>query len=355
VLGELQTLDREAGLDPFLLVFDRNPKEFEKRFESNISHEVLHRSETLAFYRALTRINRQDRIRLVHAHNLYSAALAISARPRYGYKVVLDLHGRIPEEYVYLGKGGRASRRLLEALERWCVMRSDHVVAVSHKLSDYLASRYRRAQKKISVIPCCVDESLFKWDIERREVVRRSMNLSDKFVCVHLGSFFEWYDPEMISRVFQQIQSRKNAHLLVITGDAEKTRSYLSARLPDSAFTVRSAAHEEVPGLLNASDLGLLLLRSSPNIKTSSPAKFAEYLNSGLPVFITPDVGDFSEMIAREGVGTVVGSAAGMHELSFADRVSAQRAQVAAACVAAGRQLTWQAFSASWSKIVASK
>src|SRR6185295_17866538 len=197
-----------------------------------------------------------------------------------------------------------------------------------NKLSDYLTTRYTRAQKKISVIPCCVDESLFKWDVERREAVRRSMKLSDKFVCVHLGSFFEWYDPEMISRVFQQIQSRKNAHLLVITGDADKTRDYLAARLPDSAFTVRSAAHEEVPGLLNASDLGLLLLRPSPNIKTSSPAKFSEYLNSGLPVLITPEVGDFSELVQANGLGAIV-SPEGSFDTSIAGRVLSGRTQFA--------------------------
>ena len=47
----------------------------------------------------------------------------------YRYKVILDYHGRIPEEYVYLGKGGEPSRKALEGLERWTVTNSDHVVA----------------------------------------------------------------------------------------------------------------------------------------------------------------------------------------------------------------------------------
>jgi hypothetical protein len=142
--------------------------------------------------------------------------------------------------------------------------------------------------------------------------------------------------------------------LLVITSDVEKTSAYLASRLPPGTFLVRHAAHEGVPGLLNASDLGLLLLRPSPNIKTSSPAKFAEYLNCGLPVLITAEVGDFSGMAANAGVGAIVGRD-GSFETSILDRAIANRGQIAAECTAAGRPLTWQAFSATWSRIASSE
>jgi len=353
VLGELQTLDRQSALDPYLLVFDRNPAEFEKTFHKNVPYRILHRSDVLQFYRTINQLSRETRVCVIHAHNLYSAALALSGRWRYGYRVVLDYHGRIPEEYVFLGKGGQTSRRLLEILERWCVRHSDHIIAVSSKLAEYLVRRYRIKPEKVSVVPCCADESIFKWDDARREAVRQRLQLSNKFVCTHLGSFFEWYDPDRIIGVFQQIQNRTDSHLLVITGDSEKAAGFLSTRLPANTFTVRRAAHDEVPGLLNASDLGLLLLRSSPNIKTSSPAKFAEYLNSGLPVLITPEVGDFSDLVAAEGVGTVVDTMSGRFDMSLVDRTKEDRSGLAAKCIAAGHQLTWQAFSSTWLQIVA--
>src|SRR5262249_631973 len=154
----------------------------------------------------------------------------------------------------------------------------------------------------------------------RRDAVRREMNLSNKLVCTHLGSFFEWYDPEMIINVFQQIRTQADSHLLVITAESEKTQPYLSARLPPNTFPVRPPARDEVPGLLNASDPRLLLLRCSSNIKTSSPVKFAEYLNCGLPVLISPEVGDFSELVAQEKVGAIVDGARGTFEASVLNR-----------------------------------
>jgi glycosyltransferase involved in cell wall biosynthesis len=350
VLGELRTLDAEDQLDPFLLVFDRKPAEFERAFQGAAPYRVLDRSAAWQFHTALAELAQLKPLRLVHAHNLYSAALALSLRWRFGYKVLLDYHGRIPEEYVFLGKGGPSSRHALELLERWCVTRADHVAAVSNKLADYLIGRYPVSPDTVSVIPCCADASIFKWSPERRAALRASMSLSNKFVCVHLGSFVEWYDPDSIADAFRQIQARTDSHLLVITHDTERAQAYLSAHFPSHAYTVRSATHAETPDLLNASDLGLLLLRSSPNIKTSSPVKFAEYLNSGLPVLISPEVGDFSELIAREQTGAVMDGR--NFDARLVDRVRQQREQMASRCVEVGRRLTWQAFSPAWREIV---
>src|SRR5207247_1075812 len=130
VLGELAALDSQLDRDPFLLVFDRHPADCERTLAGSAAHRVLHRRAVPQFYRELSHIARRKPIKLIHAHNLYSAALALSCRRRYGYKVVLDYHGRIPEEYVFLGKGGSVSRKALEILERWCIKSSDHVIAV---------------------------------------------------------------------------------------------------------------------------------------------------------------------------------------------------------------------------------
>jgi len=351
VLGELQSLDRTTDPNPFLLVFDRNPSAFEKSFDLDIPHKAIPRSAVMRFYSAMAEISRGQRFRIVHAHNLYSAALALSARRRYRYKVVLDYHGRIPEEYVFLGKGGGSSRKALELLESWCVRRADHIIAVSQKLAEYLIGRYRILPNKVSVIPCCTDASSFKWDPDERDAVRQSMNFGTKFVCTHLGSFSHWYDPDLMLRVFKQISLRTDAHLMVVTADAKEAAEYLSKHLSQDQFTVRSAAHSEVPGLLNASDIGLLLLRQSPNIETSSPVKFAEYLNCGLPVLITDRVGDYSGMTVKHGVGAIV-ARDNNFDVNILPRITGDRTNTAVQCQIAGRELTWDAYLPGWSKML---
>jgi glycosyltransferase involved in cell wall biosynthesis len=354
VLGELQFLDSQTYLETTLLVFDRRPDDFVKAVSLPVPSRVHARSAILRFYPEMAGMGRRAPVRIVHAHNLYSAALALSARRLYGYKVILDYHGRIPEEYVYLGKGGEPSRKALERLERWAVTNADHVIAVSNRLRDYLCERYRIPLAKFSVIPCCADATSFHWEPQRRNAQRHALGLEGRFICTHLGSFFEWYEPQLLLESFEQIRSTvPQAHLLVITGTAPGVRDYLGQRLPAGAFSVITATHADVPALLNASDVGFLLLRSSPNIKTSSPAKFSEYLNCGLPVLITPDVGDFSDLVAEQKVGHVVRSGSTI-DATFLSSLQSSRNQFANQCVNTARHLTWQAQSHVWSNLLCS-
>ncbi len=351
ILGELEFLDCCDGRENTLIVFDRNPDLFSATFSSQVPYKVHPRSAMLRFYPEMARLSRRTRIRAVHAHNLYSAALALSARRLYRYKVILDYHGRIPEEYVYLGKGGEPSRKALEGLERWTVTNADHVVVVSDKLRDYICERYGLPAASISVIPCCADATAFNWDLERRKAQRQSLELNDKFICTHLGSFFEWYEPELLVQLFEQLRSSiPNAHLLVVTGATANVADFLKQRLAPATFSVMSAQHHQVPALLNASDIGFLLLRSSPNIRTSSPAKFSEYLNCGLPVLITPDVGDFSDLVTAHGAGQVVQGGSRLTSTLFS-RIQESRAEVAALCLRTGANLTWQAQTDTWKEI----
>jgi hypothetical protein len=108
-----------------------------------------------------------------------------------------------------------------------------------------------------------------------------------------------------------------------------------------------------VPGLLNASDVGLLLLRQSPNIETSSPVKFAEYLNCGLPVLITSGVGDYSRMTIERQVGATV-TRDESFDVKIIPRISGERASIALHCQAVGRDLTWSAYSDSWRQMLSS-
>src|SRR4030042_1420126 len=55
-----------------------------------------------------------------------------------------------------------------------------------------------------------------------------------------------------------------------------------------------------------AADVGLLLRENSLTDRVASPVKFAEYLRCGLPVILTPYVGDFSALATAEGIGQIV-------------------------------------------------
>jgi glycosyltransferase involved in cell wall biosynthesis len=76
--------------------------------------------------------------------------------------------------------------------------------------------------------------------------------------------------------------------------------------LPQEAWSLESVAHEKVPEELSRQNAGLHFLTPGISQHAGSPTKVGEYWASGLPVVITPGVGDTEEIIRREGVGVVV-------------------------------------------------
>lgn len=352
VLGELLHIERDSSMAPVVLAFDTQAGLAEPEGFEDVPVRIRQRRAQL-YYSEIRRVSRERRIQVVHAHNLYSAALALSTRGFFDYKVILDLHGRIPEEYVFLGKGGNVSRIVLNALERWIVTRADHVVVVSEALRCYLRETYSIDDSRLSVIPCCADESRFRWDPDQRRSERDRLNLADRFVCVHLGSIREWYRPEAVVEAFQGMRQKvPSAHLLIVTPDVDQASTYIERYLPREVFTVTASKHSGVPALLNASDLGMLLLPDTPNIRTSSPTKFAEYLNCGLPVLISPHVGDFTSLVATSGAGYVTDPG---HPIDpeFLTGVVSSRDLHARRCVRTGAAFRWSRYRDAWDTILA--
>ncbi len=354
VLEELTHLETESRFRPVLMVFDRHPDRLRPGALAETELRLHSRHAYLSFYTDLYQLSRRGKIAMVHAHNLYSAALALSARPLFHYSVILDLHGRIPEEYIALGKGGPISRKLLENLESFAVRNADHLIVVSDQLRDYVGRTYDVSDSRMSTIPMCADAGLFRVDESLRAHTRSKLGLTQKFVCTHLGSVFEWYDPSRIIETFQELRrSIPESHLLLVTERTEEVERHVRGRLEEGSFTVIGVKHSDVPVLLNASDLGLLLLAPSPNIATSSPAKFAEYMNCGIPVVISPDVGDFSALVKRENVGYVKDAEDRPIE-EFFTAVQSDRSGYVSRCQQVGKALTWKAHQTIWTHIVSS-
>src|SRR5262249_41623646 len=118
VLGELQHYEKNSNVEPYLIVFDRDAKRIDESNLFGIRFKAHPRSflplAALRYLRDLRLLAREAPIRSVHAHNLYSGALALIGRWFHHYRVIVELHGRIPEEYLILAKGGHFSYWLLK-------------------------------------------------------------------------------------------------------------------------------------------------------------------------------------------------------------------------------------------------
>lgn len=223
-------------------------------------------------------------------------------------RLVLDYRGLLSEEYVLQRKITQRGwmHRLLRRLEGWAVRRADLILCVSERLSRR-ARRWRPGSAgKALVVPCCYDPQLAKRDDRRVQQLRQEFGLDPHrdFVLTYAGSLSAWNRPEAILAVFRGFRAiHPRTRLLVLSGDLPAAQLTFGG---EPGVILRTVPHGEIQNSLAVADLGLLLRERNSVNRVASPVKFAEYLACGLPVLISPGVGDFTDFVRAEQVGYVL-------------------------------------------------
>ena len=257
------------------------------------------------------RVNRRHRPAIIHTRGTTSAGIAIVLQALTGMKFLYDADSSLADEYADTGYWTRdsAAFRVTAACERAARRRAKAVVVLSDRMRRRFVDEHRVAVP-VEVIPCCVDTDRVTFDPDLRRARRADLGVSDGetlFVYVGKAGWRYQVDP-----MFAFLAAARTAlgptKVLVLSGnppdefrDAARRHGFGEADLH-----VRRSSPADVPGWLSAADAGLAFIRSLPCEEGSAPVKVAEYLSTGLPVVITPDIGDYSSLIDAERLGVVV-------------------------------------------------
>jgi len=178
--------------------------------------------------------------------------------------------------------------RLALMAENRIVRRAPAMAVVSRPLHDSLVEM-GVASERIFMMPMAVDTEHFHPDSERREAVRRQLNLGGRYVVGYIGGLAAWHGISMLHDMAESI-SRKNPDcvILVVGGtqvELDEHRAEVARRGMDRHLVFAgSVPYSKVPGYINAMDAALV---PDTNYWTC-PTKMFEYQASGVPT-IAPE------------------------------------------------------------------
>jgi glycosyltransferase involved in cell wall biosynthesis len=192
--------------------------------------------------------------------------------------------------------------KILFRLEKLQAKYADHLIFAAHGMQDYVSKKYHVNVKSYFVKPACVDLSLFNVStVEKKE---------NMITCIYAGKFGGIY---LEDEAFEFIKTcyafwgTKFKFLLL----SNVSESYLKEQaerfdFPRTIIENKFVPHSEVAKHMESADFAICPVKPVPSKKYCSPIKTGEYWACGLPVVITKDISDDSEIIESQNIGFVL-------------------------------------------------
>ncbi len=251
-------------------------------------------------YRLIREAKRQGPWNAVLYRLGYFQTVALLRRSMFPAATLVWLHDGIVEEITFRHPDlhHRFIERIFSALEFVGSRFADWEIPVSNAMQEYSVSKGYKPRLGYHVVPCVVETDRFVPSF------RDTLNLP-RVTFGFAGSLSPWQGFETACAYLATIQDTGIVvQLNVLTPRVVQARAIMEQF--GLAGVVKSVPHVCVPEEMNQWDFALSTQTGGVITQVCSPLKITEALAKGIPLVLTPDVGDFSRMIHEKRIGMVI-------------------------------------------------
>ena len=230
-----------------------------------------------------------------------------------GKKLVIDSYEPHAEPMLESGTWNKESLKfkLLFWLEKKQAQRAKHIITCVNSMKDYVKKKYKFSLKKSYTKPACVDFNLFNQNIINTDQLVKQYQLKDRIVGIYAGKFGGSY---LENEVFDFVKIAENywgkdkfKFILLTSHDDEYVQELMTKAGVDNSTIIKLfVPHKEVPKYFALAHFGITPFKPVPSKRYGSPIKNGEYWAMGLPVVITKNISDDSDIIEKENGGYVL-------------------------------------------------
>ena len=249
-----------------------------------------------------------DNYDLIHCRGSVIGNIALLLKNRYRAKLIFDMRGWWADEKKESGSWGSLIYTPIylyfKNLETKLFKYSDHSISLTKVGFEEIIRKNLKPANKVSVIPTCVDFTIFKpFNFEIRKSVREELDIeTNDNVIVYSGSLGGNYNMDIIINLYKA--SRKlniNTKILLLS---RTDYDYISFEIKKNKISmdnvrIKSCNFSEVHRYLIAGDIGIINYKKSYSTIGRSPTKMGEYWACGLPVICEKNTGDVDYFINK--------------------------------------------------------
>lgn len=259
----------------------------------------------------LIRVIKRENIKTIHAFCTPAGSIAYLLSKFTGTELIIDSYEPHAEAMVENGtwKKSGAAYKILFSLEKKQTKRARAVIATTSGMKQYALDRYGVAVKNFYVKPACVDLEKFV-PVDKSSSLLKELGFEDKIVGVYAGKLGGIY---LNDEVFHFIklcydQWKDDFRFLMLTNAPKEdiNEQMKKVGLPENSIVSKFVFHDQIPEYLSLGDFALNPVKPVPTKRFCTSIKDGEYWAMGLPVVISPNISDDSEIIEKEKIGVVV-------------------------------------------------
>lgn len=208
------------------------------------------------------------------------------------------------------GKKNSWAFKLLFKFEKLQAHRAKYLIAISEKMPSYAAVKYNHHKSNYFIKPACVDLEMFSDKNRKNPELLKSLGLENKLICVYAGKFGGIYLEKEAFDFFKTAEEfwKDKFRVLVLTSSSEKEiEEYrINSGIKKETIVQRFVPHGMISDYIGLGDFAITPVKSIETKRYCSPIKDGEYWALGLPVVITKNISDDSDIIKQNKIGSVL-------------------------------------------------
>ncbi len=265
---------------------------------------------TLRKLQTLKKIVKQHRIKTIHCWCTPAGAIGYMLAKRTGAELILDSFEPHAESMVENGtwKAGGTAFKILFKLEKRQAAKAKHIIALTKGMYQYCEEKYEVSPRSYFVKPACVDLDLF--DPEKYQNIRQQLGLSkEDTVCIYAGKVGGIYLEKEIFQFWKACaEVMENFKVIFLSNlSQESLNAYCTeVGLDPDIIVLKFVPHAKVPIYMAQADFALNPVKPVPSKRYCTSIKDGEYWAMGLPVAITPNISDDSDIISKNRTGVIL-------------------------------------------------
>lgn len=216
---------------------------------------------------------------------------------------VFEVRDLWPEDLLDAGRLGPGLQyKVWEWIEQFSYAKAKKILLVSKGFHDRLLER-GMAPDRLQTIVLGADGSLFRDVVPNREFFEQR-GLQDKKIAIYTGAHGDANGlPQILDAAALLIDRPDIAFVLMGEGKMkEALKADVAARGLSNVHLLDPVPKRELPGILAACDMGLMILKQISRPRWVTPNKIFDYMFTGIPSIVN-FAGTTAEMVEADGAG----------------------------------------------------